>query len=58
MRRTDKSKTYVWRWQERFMEAGYDSLLHDKMWIPIYSGRVFRREAGPRSDLKPATIPK
>jgi hypothetical protein len=26
--------------------------------IPIYSGRVFRREAGPRSDLKPATIPK
>ena len=28
------------------------------LWIPIYSGRVFRREAGPRSDLKPATIPK
>jgi len=26
--------------------------------IPIYSGRVFRREAGHRSDLKPATIPK
>lgn len=26
--------------------------------IPIYSGRVFRSEAGPRSDLKPATIPK
>jgi len=26
--------------------------------IPIYSGRVFRREAGRRSDLKPATIPK
>ena len=29
MRRTGKSKTCVWRWQERFMEAGYDSLLHD-----------------------------
>ncbi|HTF79886.1 MAG TPA: hypothetical protein VK620_37190, partial [Bradyrhizobium sp.] len=29
-----------------------------KMRIPIYSGRVFRREAGHRSDLKPATIPK
>jgi hypothetical protein len=29
-----------------------------RLWIPIYSGRVFRREAGPRSDLKPATIPK
>jgi hypothetical protein len=26
--------------------------------IPINSGRVFRREAGHRSDLKPATIPK
>ncbi len=26
--------------------------------IPIDSGRVFRREAGHRSDLKPATIPK
>jgi hypothetical protein len=25
--------------------------------IPIYSGRVFRREAGHRSDLKPAAIP-
>ena len=30
MRRTGKSKTCVWRWQERFMGAGYDSLLHDK----------------------------
>src|SRR6478736_4993688 len=30
MRRTGKSKTCVWRWQERFMEAGYDNLLHDK----------------------------
>jgi hypothetical protein len=30
MRRTRKSKTCVWRWQERFMQAGYDGLLHDK----------------------------
>lgn len=30
MHRTSKSKTSVWRWQERFMQAGYDSLLHDK----------------------------
>ena len=30
MCRTGKSKTCVWRWQERFMQAGYDSLLHDK----------------------------
>jgi hypothetical protein len=26
--------------------------------IPIQSGRVFRREAGHRSGLKPATIPR
>src|SRR5471030_740917 len=30
MRRTGKSKTCVWRWQERFMQAGYNGLLHDK----------------------------
>jgi hypothetical protein len=30
MRRTGKSKTCVWRWQERFMQAGCDGLLRDK----------------------------
>jgi hypothetical protein len=30
MRRTGKSKTCVWRWQERFMEEGVEVLLHDK----------------------------
>ena len=30
MRRTGKSKTCVWRWQERFMSAGVDGLLCDK----------------------------
>jgi transposase len=30
MRQTDKSKTCVWRWQERFMAEGFDGLLHDK----------------------------
>lgn len=30
MRRTGKSKTCVWRWQERFMRAGYEGLLRDK----------------------------
>jgi hypothetical protein len=29
-RRTGKSKTCVWRWQERFMQEGYDGLLRDK----------------------------
>jgi hypothetical protein len=30
MRQTGKSKTCVWRWQERFMQEGYDGILHDK----------------------------
>jgi transposase len=30
MRRIGKSKTAVWRWQERFMTAGVDGLLRDK----------------------------
>src|ERR1700722_3836355 len=30
MRRTAKSKTAVWRWQERFAEEGVDGLLRDK----------------------------
>src|SRR5450631_4472385 len=30
MRRTAKSKTCVWRWQERFIEEGFDGLLRDR----------------------------
>ena len=30
MRRTGKSKTSVWRWQERFLEDGFDGLVGDK----------------------------
>src|SRR5215213_11972693 len=30
MRRTAKSKTCVWRWQERFAEEGVDGLLRDR----------------------------
>jgi hypothetical protein len=30
MRRTGKSKTCAWRWQERFMAGGVDGLLRDK----------------------------
>jgi transposase len=30
MRETGKSKTCVWRWQERFAAEGFDGLLHDK----------------------------
>jgi len=30
MRHTAKSKTVVWRWQERFAQEGVDGLLRDK----------------------------
>jgi transposase len=30
MHRTGKSKTCVWRWQERFMQEGFEGLLRDK----------------------------
>jgi len=30
MRQTGKSKTCVWRWQERYMQEGHDGLLQDK----------------------------
>jgi transposase len=30
IRQAGKSKTCVWRWQERFMEEGFEGLLHDK----------------------------
>jgi transposase len=30
MRRTGKSKTAVWRWQERFASEGVDGLVRDK----------------------------
>src|SRR5262249_45535584 len=30
MRRSGKSKTCVWRWQERFMREGMAGLMHDK----------------------------
>ena len=30
MQRTGKSKSVVWRWQERFMQEGIDGLLRDK----------------------------
>lgn len=30
MRRSGKSKTCVWRWQERFMQEGFEGLLRDK----------------------------
>ena len=46
MRRTGKSKTCVWRWQERFMQEGYDGLLRDKTRpsrIPAMDGDTVER---------------
>src|SRR3954471_8830089 len=45
MRRTGKSKTCVWRWQERFMQA-VDGLLRDKtrpLRIPPLGSNIARR---------------
>ena len=41
MRRTGLSKPSVWRWQERYLEAGVDGLLHDKTRpsrVPAFAG--------------------
>ena len=38
MAATGKSKTCVWRWQERFMVEGVDGLLRDKLIFPRLSG--------------------
>src|SRR5260370_33242658 len=47
MRRTGKSKTCLWRWQERFMHEGVDGLLHDRTrpprgppWGPVLGGAL------------------
>jgi len=40
MRRTGRSKTCVWRWQERFAEEGYDGFCATRR-----GRRAFRRSA-------------
>src|SRR5271157_901451 len=54
MRRTGKSKTCVWRWQERFMQEGYGGLLRDKTRPsripPLRSGIAERVVALTRTD--------
>jgi hypothetical protein len=40
MRETAKSKTRVWRWQERFAAEGFEGLLvFDKLWLKRAFGR-------------------
>ena len=50
MRRTGKSKTCVWRWQERFMQEVFDGLLRDKTRpsriAPLGAGVGAMRESG------------
>lgn len=46
MRRAGVAKTAVWRWQERFMQAGVDGLLRDKTRpprIPPLSAQIVER---------------
>ena len=47
MRRTGKSKTCVWRWQERFIEEGFEGLLRDKT-RPSLAQKSSRRAAASR----------
>ena len=50
MRRTGKSKTCVWRWQERFMHEGIEGLRRDKTRasrIPPLGPQVAERVAQP-----------
>ena len=46
MRRTCKSKTCVWRWQERFLEEGFEGLLRDKTGPRGSSRSMARRPSG------------
>ena len=51
MRETGKSKTCVWRWQERFAAEGFDGLLRDKTRPSrIPQARSFDRRARRRAD--------
>jgi hypothetical protein len=47
-RRTGKSKTCVWRWQERFTQEGFEGLLRDKTRPPRGAplGQAFDRYQG------------
>src|SRR5260221_11624790 len=56
MRRTGKSKSVVWRWQERFMQAGVDGLLCDKTRpprIPPLAHPAIDRVVAPTSAAPP-----
>jgi hypothetical protein len=56
MRQTGKSKTCVWRWQERFMQEGHDGLLRDKTRaLPLWA--LIPSSASSHS-LRPARPPK
>ncbi len=60
MRATGKSKTCVWRWQERFMHEGVNGLLRDKSRPPgkapiAVDGATRKRAAAPRADRPPVT---
>ena len=52
MRRTGKSKTCVWRWQERFMSEGVDGLLKLVAWVRMWAqSALVRGSADERSSF-------
>jgi hypothetical protein len=46
MRRTGKSKTCVWRWQERFAEDGFGGLLRHKTRPALIKSSTIRSPSG------------
>jgi hypothetical protein len=59
MRQTGKSKSVVWRWQERFMQAGVDGLCwrgsYGSRWWPMQDGyRQCRSRPACRQRRRPA----
>jgi DNA invertase Pin-like site-specific DNA recombinase len=53
MRRTGKSKTCVWRWQERYMQEGITGLLRDMVRQPDTSPNLNFRAQTVREPFPP-----
>jgi len=59
MRRTGRSKSVVWRWQERFMQEGVDGLLRDKTRpsrIPPLSQAIIARVIERTAEAPPGEV--
>src|SRR5438477_5325839 len=60
MRQTAKSKTCLWRWQERFMQTGVEGLLHDRTrpsGVPRFPPAIAERVVGRTQTAPPGGPP-